>query len=77
MDFFGNILIGWLWLDMAVEASNALSEGRSRQTEGFYKGKIHGMQFYFTYELPKTESQAQVLLNTLDLTVAVEDEVFE
>ena len=77
MDFFGNILIGWLWLDMAVEAHKALSEGRSRQTKGFYKGKIHAMQFYFTYELPKTESQAQVLLNTLDLTVAVEDEVFE
>ncbi|MGB5508333.1 acyl-CoA dehydrogenase, partial [Robiginitalea sp.] len=77
MDFFSNILIGWLWLDMALEAHKALSEGRSRQTEGFYKGKIHAMQFYFTYELPKTESQALVLLNTLDLTVSVEDEVFE
>ncbi len=77
MDFFSNILIGWLWLDMALEAQKALSEGRSRQTEGFYKGKIHAMQFYFTYELPKTESQALVLLNTLDLTVSVEDEVFE
>jgi butyryl-CoA dehydrogenase len=77
MDFFGNILVGWLWLDMALGAEKALTGGSSRRSEGFYKGKIHAMQFYFTYELPKTESQALILLNTSDLTVSVEEGLFE
>ena len=77
MDFFGNILVGWLWLDMALHAQKALSEGETTREKGFYSGKIHAMQFYFTYELPKTEGLARVLLNTSDLTVSVEEGLFE
>jgi len=77
MDFFGNILIGWLWLDMALHAQKAISEGQTSHQKGFYSGKIHAMQFYFTYELPKTEGLARVLLNASDLTVSVEEGLFE
>jgi butyryl-CoA dehydrogenase len=77
MEFFGNILVGWLWLDMALHARQAISRGDTTHGQGFYKSKIHAMEFYFTYELPKSEAQAQVLLNTADLTVSVEESLFE
>jgi butyryl-CoA dehydrogenase len=76
MEFFGNILVGWLWLDIALHARQALSGGDTTQEAGFYKGKIHAMQFYYTYELPKTEGQAAVLLNESNLTVSVEEGLF-
>jgi butyryl-CoA dehydrogenase len=77
MDFFGNILIGWLWLDIGLAAQRALSNGESTLEKGFYSGKIHAMQFYFTYELPKSEGLARILLNTADLTVSAEESLFE
>jgi butyryl-CoA dehydrogenase len=77
MEFFGNILVGWLWLDMALHAQKALTNGDPSQEKGFYSGKIHAMQFYFTYELPKTEGLARVLLNTSDLTVSAGEGLFE
>ena len=77
MEFFGNILVGWLWLDMALHAQKALSKGDPSQEKGFYSGKIHAMQFYFTYELPKTEGLARVLLNASDLTVSAGEGLFE
>ena len=77
MDFFGNILIGWLWLDMALHANKALSDGATKHSAAFYKSKIHAMRFYYTYELPKSEASAAILLNTSDLTVSVDEGLFE
>ncbi|MEJ2585295.1 MAG: acyl-CoA dehydrogenase [Robiginitalea sp.] len=77
MEFFGNILIGWLWLDMALHADKSLTAGETSRHKGFYTGKIHAMKFYYTYELPKSDALAKVLLNTSDLTVSVEDGLFE
>ncbi|MDM9631127.1 acyl-CoA dehydrogenase [Robiginitalea aurantiaca] len=77
MDFFGNILIGWLWLDMSLHANKALSDGATKHSAAFYKSKIHAMRFYYTYELPKSEASAAILLNTSDLTVSVDEGLFE
>ena len=77
MDFFGNILIGWLWLDIGLAAQRALSNGESTREKGFYSGKLHAMQFYFAYELPKSEGLARILLNTTDLTVSAEGGLFQ
>jgi len=77
MDFFGNILVGWLWLDMGLHAQKALSNGETTREKGFYSGKIRAMEFYFTYELPKSEGLARVLLNASDLTVSIEQGLFD
>jgi len=77
MEFFGNILVGWLWLDMALHAHKALANGEATREKGFYSGKIHAMEYYFTYELPKTEGLAKILLNTSDLTVSTAEGLFE
>ncbi|QCX00880.1 acyl-CoA dehydrogenase [Aggregatimonas sangjinii] len=77
MEFFSNILIGWLWLDMAREAQNALVTGNTENSTDFYESKIHAMQFYFKYELPKTSALAEILMdNEQALTIGTDKKVF-
>lgn len=77
MEFFSNIIVGWLWLDMAREAQNALVTGSNGNSTDFYESKIHAMEFYFKYELPKTTGLAEILMdNTQALTSGTDKKVF-
>ncbi len=77
MEFFSNILIGWLWLDIAREAQNALVAGSTENSTDFYESKIHAMEFYFKYELPKTTGLAEILMdNEQALTIRTDKKVF-
>ncbi|MGB5498125.1 MAG: acyl-CoA dehydrogenase [Maribacter sp.] len=76
MEFFGNIVVGWLWLGMAIKAQSALVDGDTQYTNEFYNAKIHAMKFYFKYELPKTTALAEVLMNKEVLTVAADTKMF-
>ncbi|WP_297762025.1 acyl-CoA dehydrogenase [uncultured Muriicola sp.] len=76
MEFFGNITVAWLWLDMARSAQSALVDGDTNFTDDFYSAKIHAMKFYFKYELSKTTSLAEVLTNKEVLTVPTETKIF-
>ena len=76
MEFFGNITVAWLWLDMARSAQSALSTGNVDHSNDFYNAKVHAMKFYFKYELPKTTSLAEILINKEVLTVPTDAKVF-
>ncbi|QCK15728.1 acyl-CoA dehydrogenase [Mangrovivirga cuniculi] len=76
MEYLSTITLSWIWLEMAVNAKNALVTGKKTYSEEFYESKIHAMKFYFKYELPKTNGLAEVLLNEEVLTIAGEKEVF-
>jgi alkylation response protein AidB-like acyl-CoA dehydrogenase len=76
MEFFSTILVGWLWLDMAREAQKALVMGAAENSSDFYESKIHAMEFYFTYELPKTTGLAEILMNGKSLTIGSDKKVF-
>ncbi|RKN80785.1 acyl-CoA dehydrogenase [Ulvibacterium marinum] len=76
MEFFGNIVVGWLWLNISIQAEKALVSGETQYTGDFYTSKIHAMKFYFKYELPKTTALAEILTNKEVLTVAEENSWF-
>ncbi len=77
MEFFSNILVGWLWLDMARESQNALVTGSTENSSDFYESKTHAMEFYFKYELPKTTGLAEILMdNKQALTIGTDKKVF-
>ena len=63
MEYFSNIVIAWLWLDMAIEAKSSQVIGEKTYTEEFYESKIHAMKFFFKYELSKTTYLAEVSIN--------------
>ncbi|WP_276388909.1 acyl-CoA dehydrogenase [Eudoraea chungangensis] len=77
MEFMGNIIIAWLWLDMARQAKMDLLSKEITYKEEFYLSKIHAMKFYYKYELPKTKYLADVLMNKEVLTVDMEPSLFE
>ena len=76
MEFLSYVVISWTWLDMAVSAKQSLLKGDKTYSEEFYESKIHTMKFYFKYELPKTTSLAESLMDREVLTVKTDKEVF-
>jgi len=73
MEYFSNIVMAWLWLDMATEAKSSLVKGDKTYTEEFYESKVHAMKFFFKYELSKTTYLAEVLMNDESLTIKNEE----
>ena len=73
MEFLSLVIIGWTWLDLGLNATNALtSEGK--YSKEFYDSKIHTMKYFFTYEIPKTSGLAEILLNTESITIKKDTE---
>jgi alkylation response protein AidB-like acyl-CoA dehydrogenase len=66
LEAVGHCVVAWVWLDQALAA-----EGRDGD---FYDGKRLAAQYFFTYELPKTGPQFDLLTSldrtTLDLSQA-------
>jgi len=75
MEFASTIVVAWQWLEMATEAKKALVTGQLNQTEAFYESKVHTMKFYFKYELPKTSSLKETLMDEEVLTIMKEKEL--
>jgi butyryl-CoA dehydrogenase len=75
MDFFSTLVVGWLWLDMAVVARRELVSGSTTFTTEFYESKIHTMKFFFKYELPRMEGLAPTLMSEEVLTILEEREL--
>ncbi len=76
MEFFSTIVMAWQWLDIGREAQKAMISGRTNFSAEFYENKIHAMQFYFKYELPKTTGISEILMDKQALTLNTEKQVF-
>ncbi len=78
MEMASYVVISWQWLKMGLVAQKALeSKDFSKQSQVFYEGKIHTMQFFFRYELPHAAACAKTLTDTLSLTMIDNYELFE
>lgn len=69
MEYMSIVVLGWLWLEMAVDAKSTLANTDRKYSETFYESKIHTMTFYFKYEVPKTSSLAESLMNNEVVTI--------
>jgi len=76
MELSGIVTVGWQWLKQAVNASKALSGNvEAEMSPEFYESKMETMKFFYKYELPKTMSLADSLMNTEWLTIKKEKEI--
>jgi len=66
LDAAGHAVIAWMWLKQAVAALNGL-ERNNEADKAFYTGKLAACQFFYRYELPKIDSQLD-LVASLDST---------
>ena len=70
LELFGLLNVAWMWLKQATVAQNALDTQNPQGEElQFYRSKLHTMQFYFHYELPKAMSLTERLMDETVLTV--------
>ncbi len=76
LELFGVISVAWQWLLQAIAIRKALKEELSGAKKDFYCGKYHAFQFFFRYELPKTEGLLERLMQTDGLTVKMKKEWF-
>ncbi|WP_438977113.1 acyl-CoA dehydrogenase [Polaribacter sp.] len=74
MEYMSIVVLGWLWLEMAVDATNKLEDKNRRYSTTFYESKIHTMKFYFKYEIPKTNALAESLMSDEEVTIKTDKE---
>ncbi len=75
MEYLSIVVLGWLWLEMAIDAKSKLSNTDKKYSETFYESKIHTMKFYFKYEVPKTNSLAESLMSDEVVTIKNDKEL--
>jgi len=49
---FGHVVLAWLWLDVALAATNS----QSAAAQSLKPGKLAGMRYFYAYELPKIDA---------------------
>ncbi len=76
MNFASQIVIAYQWLKMATAAKKALESNTRRYDSAFYENKIKTMQFFFKYELPKTNAAMETLLSNDMLTLENHENLF-
>ena len=75
MEFFSLVIVGWNWLEIAVNSQQALKNNDRKYPEIFYKSKIETMKYFFEYELPKTISHSEIIMNPSSVTIKKEGEI--
>jgi len=76
LEMTGHITIAWQWLMQGIVAAKALEKGGLNEDDSnFYNGKMHTLQYYFLYELPKIRSLAYTLMNSGQATLHTPREV--
>jgi alkylation response protein AidB-like acyl-CoA dehydrogenase len=73
MDFLSTLVIGWQWLKIGVTACSSTSENNSDLENNL----LHTMAYFYTYEMPKIDSLATILLNDKSLTVKANAKSFD
>jgi butyryl-CoA dehydrogenase len=63
MQGFGHLVVGWIWLDVALAVRSGVNEDPARQ------GRLAAARYFYRYELPKIGAWLQVAA-TRDSTCA-------
>ena len=66
LDMLGHVVIAWMWLKQAGAAQAGLAGAHADDAQ-FYAGKMQACRYFFRWELPKIQAQAE-LLSGLDTT---------
>ncbi|HYP70354.1 MAG TPA: acyl-CoA dehydrogenase [Variovorax sp.] len=58
LEAFGHVVVGWLWLDQAIAATELLAGPRASD---FLRGKLAACNYFFGWEMPKVDAWLAVL----------------
>lgn len=74
LELFGIIAIGWQWLKQGVKAEELQQAGSKKYPPEFLQSKLHALQYFFEYEIPKTAGLLARLKSDNHLTVQIKGE---
>jgi butyryl-CoA dehydrogenase len=69
LELFGIIAISWQWLKQGVKVEEQKIAATKKYSTEFLNSKIHALEYFFEYELPKTEGLLTRLKSTNHLTI--------
>jgi len=75
MEFFSLVIVGWNWLEIAANSQQALKNNDRKYSDIFYTSKVETMKYFFEYELPKTISHSEIIMNPSSVTIKKEGEI--
>jgi alkylation response protein AidB-like acyl-CoA dehydrogenase len=75
MEFFSLIIVAWNWLEVASNSQKALNNSDLKYSKAFYNSKIETMKYFFKYELPKTLSHSEILMDPSSVTIKSDEEI--
>ena len=58
----GHLVVGWLWLDVAVVASRQLGQPQAAAREAQLRGTLSAMQHFFAHEMPRIRAWLSLLV---------------
>ena len=71
---FGHIVVGWIWLDMAIVALS--QRDKDQYSQSFLNGKIATSRYFFECELPKSDMLLNFVAKKSDVVSSVKTEFF-
>ena len=74
LEFFGILVIGWQWLKQGVKTEALIAAGNKNYSPEFLQSKLHALQYFFEYEIPKTEGLVTRLKSSNHVTVVARAE---
>jgi len=69
LELFGIIAISWQWIKQGVKVEEQKIAATKKYSTEFLNSKIHALEYFFEYELPKTEGLLTRLKSTNHLTI--------
>ncbi len=74
LEMFGILLIGWQWLKQGIKVEELKLAGSKEFSIEFLQSKIYALQYFFEYEVPKTEGLMTRLKSPNHVTVDAKPE---
>jgi butyryl-CoA dehydrogenase len=74
LELFGILAVSWQWLKQGIKVEELKQAGTKSYSPEFLESKLYALQYFFEYELPKTEGLFTRLNNNNHLTVRVKAE---
>ncbi|HXS49942.1 MAG TPA: acyl-CoA dehydrogenase C-terminal domain-containing protein [Sphingomicrobium sp.] len=76
MDLMGLVTLGWMWLKMALAATDAIARGGGKEGSDFYEAKLTTARFYAQRELPVSTALRRKIEAGAESLMAIPAEAF-
>ncbi|HSY77743.1 MAG TPA: acyl-CoA dehydrogenase C-terminal domain-containing protein, partial [Bacteroidia bacterium] len=74
LELFSILAIGWQWIKQGIKVEELKASGTKTYSAEFLQSKLYALQYFFEYEMPKTEGLLIRLKSENHVTVVAKAE---